>query len=224
MSLKPIANLPQASSVSDDDLIPISQTVAGQKITKNVRVGTLGSKFKSDNGSDFGELAYMSRKDLDLGKLAHMDELQLSNIPQLDTGKIDGLGRLSKKDFITESDISGKISCDVIDGLGALSRKDELSASDIPELTHDKISDLGSLALKDSLTGNDIPNIPYSKVVGLKGLALSSIEDLNLTSLSNDIIEKMSGSTFKFEYLGKSSTLVLHDHTLMSCEAEGADV
>ena len=60
MSLKPIADLPRASSVSDDDLIPISQTVSGQKITKNVRVGTLGSKFRTESGEDLKNLAYMS--------------------------------------------------------------------------------------------------------------------------------------------------------------------
>lgn len=90
-----------------------------------------------------------------------MDELQLSDIPQLDMGKIDGLGRLSKRDFITERDISGKISCDFIAGLGELSRKDSLSVSDIPELTHEKISDIGLLALKDQLSSSDIPQIPY---------------------------------------------------------------
>lgn len=60
MSLKPIADLPRASSVSDDDLIPISQTVSGQKITKNVRVGTLGSRFRTESGEDLKNLAYMS--------------------------------------------------------------------------------------------------------------------------------------------------------------------
>lgn len=153
-----------------------------------------------------------------------MDELQLSDIPQLDMGKIDGLGRLSKRDFITERDISGKISCDFIAGLGELSRKDSLSVSDIPELTHEKISDIGLLALKDQLSSSDIPQIPYSKVTGLKGLALSSVEDLNLANLSGEIVEKLSGSTFRFEYLGKSQRLVLHDHSLMSCEVEGDEV
>lgn len=158
---------PAANSVGDTQLSAISiSKVTGLQTSLNS---------KADQSSVTSSLAL--KADISsLGALATLNTVGDAQVSSISNTKITGLGTLSTKSTITNTEVSnGALSSSKISGLGPFATASSLLASDIPSLLSSKISDFASSVISAMSshkvifrgTSNAGTNLPFNTFVNI---------------------------------------------------------